>query len=155
MRLIVAMLLLIGAAWPALAQDGHSGMVAGASQVKWTPSPPFLPKGSMMAVLAGDPSKAGPFVIRLKMPANYKVPAHHHSMVENVTVLSGSFHAGMGDKLDAKKAATFGPGGFASIPAKMNHYAWSSKETVIQIEGEGPFDIEYVNPADDPSKQTS
>ena len=68
--------------------------------------PPSLPKGAMIAVLSGDPSKDGPFVVRLKMPANYQISAHHHPTTENVTVLSGSFHAGMGDKLDADKGQT-------------------------------------------------
>jgi hypothetical protein len=155
MRIVAAALLLASAAVPAFAQDSHPSMVTGASQVKWAPAPPVLPKGALFAVVSGDPSKAGPFTIRLKMPANYKVAAHHHSMAENVTVLSGSFHAGMGDRLDMKKGMAFGPGGFASIPAGMNHYAWTTKDTVIQVHGEGPFDMQYVNPADDPSKPTS
>ena len=82
----------------------------------------------------------------------YQIPAHHHPTTENVTVLSGSFHAGMGDKLDAAKGQTFEPGGFASLPAGMNHYAWTTAETIVQVHGNGPFAIVYVNPADDPSK---
>ena len=155
MRLLIAAAFIATAALPALAQDAHPGMLGGSTQVKWMPAPPVLPKGAMFAVIAGDPSKAGPFTIRLKMPANYKVPAHHHPTAENVTILSGSFHAGMGDKLDMKKGMAFAPGGFAAIPANMNHYAWTTKETVLQVHGEGPFAMEYVNPADDPSKPTS
>jgi hypothetical protein len=58
----------------------------------------------------------------------------------------------MGDKLDKTKAAAFEPGGFASLPANMNHFAWAGTETVIQVHGVGPFAFTYVNPADDPSK---
>jgi uncharacterized RmlC-like cupin family protein len=106
----------------------------------------------MIAVLAGDPFKDGPYVLRLKMPANYRIPAHHHPTTENVTVVSGSFHAGMGDKLYADKGQVFEPGGFVSMPAGMNHFAWATTETIVQVHGNGPFAIVYVNPADDPSK---
>jgi len=105
-----------------------------------------------MAVLAGDPGKPGPFTARLKMPAGYKIPAHQHPTAEAVTVISGDFHFGMGDKLDEGKAEKLGPGGFVDLPANMNHFAFGSAETVVQINSEGPFAIKYVNPADDPSK---
>ena len=85
----------------------------------------------MIAVLAGDPSKDGPYVLRLKMPANYRIPAHHHPTTENVTVVSGSFHAGMGDKLHVDKGQAFEPGGFVSMPAGMNHFAWATAETIV------------------------
>jgi len=86
------------------------------------------------------------------MPTNYKIPAHNHPTTEYVTVLSGDFHIGMGDKLDTQKGLLLHAGGFAEASAKMNHYAWSTGETVIQIHGQGPFAIAYVNPTDDPSK---
>jgi quercetin dioxygenase-like cupin family protein len=107
-----------------------------------------------MAVLAGDPGKKGQFfVVRLKAPAGYKIPAHQHPTAEAVTVISGDLHYGMGDKLDESKAEKLGPGGFIDMPANMNHYAFSGGgEVIIQIAGEGPFAIKYVNPADDPSK---
>lgn len=127
-------------------------LVAGPNAVKWGPVPPSFPKGAMIAVLAGNPFKEGPYVVRLKMPVNYQIPAHHHPTTENVTVISGSFHAGMGDKLDENKGQSFAPGGFVSMPAGMNHYAWATAETVVQVHGDGPFAIVYVNPADDPSK---
>jgi quercetin dioxygenase-like cupin family protein len=146
----IALALLIAPPLAAAAQT--MDMVAGADVVKWGPAPPVFPKGAQIAVLSGDPSKDGPYVVRLKMPANYVIPAHHHPTAENVTVLSGSFHAGMGDKLDRTHAQTFTAGGFAAISAGMNHYAWASRPTVVQVHGMGPFAIEYVNPADDPSK---
>jgi uncharacterized RmlC-like cupin family protein len=88
----------------------------------------------------------------LKMPATYKIPAHNHPTSEYVTVISGKFHIGMGDKLDEKKGVELRAGGFGEAPAHMNHYAWASEETVVQVHGQGPFAITYVNPADDPSK---
>jgi quercetin dioxygenase-like cupin family protein len=149
---IAAVLLIAGSA-PLVAQENHPDILKGPNDVKWGPAPPMLPKGAEMAVLTGDPSKAGLYVVRIKLPANAKVPAHHHPTVENITVISGSFHLGMGDKLDEKNGAALEPGGFASMPANMNHYAWATADSVVQIHGQGPFKIEYVNPADDPSKK--
>jgi Domain of unknown function (DUF4437) len=153
MRVIaIALATMIAAPLPAWAQSSTMDLVSGPDAVKWGPVPPSLPKGAMIAVLSGDPFKDGPYVVRLKMPASYQIPAHHHPTTENVTVLSGSFHAGMGDRLDADKGQTFVPGGFVSMPAGMNHYAWATTETIVQVHGNGPFAIVYVNPADDPSK---
>lgn len=152
MRKLAILALLITAATPAWAQSTKVDMVAGNAGVKWSPAPPVVPKGAMIAVISGDPTKDGPYVLRLKMPANYKIPAHHHPTTENVTIISGSFHAGMGDKLDMKKSIAFGPGGFAAMPAGMNHYAWATRETIVQVHGIGPFAFVYVNPADDPGK---
>jgi hypothetical protein len=134
------------------AESPAMALVAGPDAVKWGPVPPSFPKGAMIAVLAGNPFKEGPYVVRLKMPVNYQLPAHHHPTTENVTVISGGFHAGMGDKLDVEKGQSFAPGGFVSMPAGMNHYAWATAETVVQVHGDGPFAIVYVNPAEDPSK---
>lgn len=148
----IALPIMIAAALPVRAEGPAMNLVSGPDAVKWGPAPPSFPKGAMAAVLAGDPTKDGPFVVRLKMPANYQIPAHHHPTTENVTVLSGSFHAGMGDKLDMGKGQAFAPGGFVAMPAGMNHYAWTTAETIVQVHGKGPFAMVYVNPADDPSK---
>jgi quercetin dioxygenase-like cupin family protein len=147
----ITTVLLIAATAPLLAEEGHPDVLKAPNEAKWGPAPPVLPKGVQLVVLAGDPTKSGPFVVRLKLPANTKVPAHHHPVVENITVISGAFHLGMGDKLDEKNGTAFEPGGFASMPANTNHYAWASAESVVQLHGQGPFKIEYVNPADDPS----
>jgi anti-sigma factor ChrR (cupin superfamily) len=127
-------------------------MPVNADGLTWGAAPPVLPKGAQIAVLSGDPSKDGLYVLRLKMPANYKIPAHNHPTSEYVTVISGKFHIGMGDKLDGKKGVELRVGGFGEAPAHMNHYAWASEETVVQVHGQGPFAITYVNPTDDPSK---
>jgi len=123
-----------------------------ADEVKWGPAPPNIPAGAQIAVLAGNPASDGPYVVRLKMPANYKVPAHYHPKDETVTVISGDFHVGMGDKLDMQKGLVLNAGGFGAVPAGMRHYGWTDGGTVVQIHGNGPFAITYVNPADDPSK---
>src|ERR1043166_10238775 len=122
---IVPILMAVG---PALADDMK--MPLNASQIKWEPAPPVLPKGAEIAVLAGDPSKDGPYVLRLKMPTGYKIPAHNHPTTEMATVISGKFHIGMGDKLDLKKGVRLTAGGYAEAPAKMNHYVWTTGPTV-------------------------
>jgi quercetin dioxygenase-like cupin family protein len=121
--------------------------------LKWGPPPPVFAKGAQMAVLAGDPSKSGQFVIRLKVPAGYTVAAHHHPTDEYVTVIDGDFSLGMGDRLDQAKGAALAAGGFAMAPANMNHYAWSKGGAVIQVSAAGPFVMVYVNPADDPTRR--
>jgi anti-sigma factor ChrR (cupin superfamily) len=137
----------------ALAIAQHMPMPMNTGDIKWGPAPNVLPAGVQMAVVSGDPSKDTLYVVRLKMPANYEIPAHNHPTSEYVTVISGDFHIGMGDKLDRQKGLALQAGGFAEASAKMNHYAWTSSETVVQIHGQGPFAITYVNPADDPSKK--
>jgi hypothetical protein len=133
----------------ALADDMKMPM--NGKDIKWGPAPRFFPKGAEFAVLSGDPSKDGLYVVRLKMPAGYKIPAHNHPTTENVTVVSGNFHIGMGDHLDEKKGVELTSGGYGEAPAKMNHYAWVTSPTIVQVHGQGPFSITYVNPADDPN----
>jgi anti-sigma factor ChrR (cupin superfamily) len=151
MRYLVVLALMSVALGSARADDMK--MPVNASQIKWEPAPPVLPKGAEFAVLSGDPAKDGPYVVRLKMPTGYRIPAHNHPTAELVTVITGKFHIGMGDKFDAKKGVRLTAGGYAEAPAGMNHYAWATGPTVVQVHGQGPFAITYVNPADDPSKK--
>lgn len=123
-----------------------------ARQLKWGPAPPVLPKGASFAVVSGDPSKDGLYVVRLKLPAGYRVAPHSHPTSEYITVLSGNFYLGMGDAFDAARGKPLTAGGFVEAPAQMNHYALATTPTVIQIHGQGPFQFTYVNPADDPSR---
>jgi len=121
-------------------------------QVKWGPPPPSVPPGAQIAILEGDPTAAtGDFTVRLKMPDGYRFPPHTHPHRENVTVLSGALKVGMGDQYDDSKMASFGMGSFVYVDPTMHHYAGASGETVIQIHGASPLQINYVNPADDPS----
>ena len=150
--LILATAFLTATTGSLLAQDQMAGHAMRPDQLKWMSAPPVLPKGAQISVLSGDPDKTGPFTIRLKTPAGYRIPAHSHPTAERVTIISGDFHFGMGDKLDEAKAEKLSSGSFVDLPANMNHYALTSTETVVQIDSEGPFAIKYVNPADDPSK---
>ena len=136
-----------------VAQPAH--ILVPADKVQWGPAPPHLPPGAEVSVLEGDPSAKGAVTLRLRFPANYTIPPHRHSMTERVTVLSGALHVGMGDKLDRQASQTLEPGGFVSLPANMHHFAWTAAPTIVQISLEGPFDIFYINPADDPQKRVT
>jgi len=125
------------------------------ADVKWGQPPPSLSKGAEFAVVSGDPGKAGPFVIRLKFPAGYKVAPHWHPTDENVTVLSGTMALGMGEKFDPSAMKELSPGSFAVLPAEMRHFAMAKTAAVLQVHGMGPFVLNYVNPADDPSKASA
>jgi len=126
------------------------------ADIKWGPAPEGLPAGAQVAVLDGDPGKAGvPFVIRAKMPDGYKVMPHWHPTDESITVLSGTFVAGMGDKWTDSALTSLKAGEFARMPKNMHHYAGAKGETIIQIHGTGPFGITYVNPKDDPRKKST
>jgi quercetin dioxygenase-like cupin family protein len=149
--LIAGLFLISGMPLPVAAADEHMAVVS-PDGLKWGAAPPAFPKGAQLAVVSGDPSKEGLYVIRLKVPAGYKVPAHTHPNDENVTVISGTLNIGMGDKLDEKKGDAVKAGGFALAQKGMQHYAWFTEDTIIQIHGMGPQGIIYVNPADDPRK---
>lgn len=123
-------------------------------EIKWGDAPPIFSKGAKMAVMLGDPGKPGMFIVRLKVPANYKIMPHWHPTDENVTIISGSFGIGMGDKFDAK-TKVYPPGSFFSMPAKMHHFAYAKKETIVEVSAMGPFTLTYINPEDDPSKQAA
>jgi hypothetical protein len=126
-----------------------------AARTKWQDGPPSLPKGAQIAVLEGDPAKEGPFVFRLKLPDGYRVPAHTHPKTERVTVISGTFHIGMGDKFEKKATQPMVAGTYGYWPAGMKHFVWTKGETILQFHGMGPWSIQYVNPDDDPRKKKS
>jgi quercetin dioxygenase-like cupin family protein len=131
--------------------DSH--VITAMSEAKWGAAPPVLPAGAEIAVLAGNPMGATAYTIRLKFPAHYAIPAHSHPTDENVVVTSGSLTFGMGDKLAREDAGnkTLAPGGFALMPAGMNHFAFTGeKETTIVLYGMGPVEFKYVDAKDDP-----
>jgi hypothetical protein len=121
--------------------------------IKWGPAPPGLPAGAMVAVLSGDPSKTGPYVLRVKMPDGFKVAPHWHPTDENVTVLQGVLRVGRGDKFNTEAVEPLPAGSFVRMPKEMRHFAWAKGDTIIQVHGVGPFEINYVNVADDPRKK--
>jgi len=137
-----------------LAQSGTPQNAFTPDQIKYGPPPPFLVAGSQLAVIEGDPmANSGDYTVRLRMPDGYKIAPHWHPKRENVTVISGSLKVGMGDKFDEAKMMVFPVGSFAYLDPEMHHYAMASGATEIQIHGVSPLALNYVNPADDPSKK--
>lgn len=137
---------------PDAAAEPHVAVVP-ADAVKWGPAPPSLPPGAQAAVLLGHPSKEGPFVLRLKFPAGFVIPPHRHSKDEFVTVISGKVSITSGEKVDRGSVKPVPAASFIHLPAGMPHYLLADVETVVQINGVGPFDVVYIDPADDPRKK--
>ena len=122
--------------------------------LKWIKAPPGLPPGAEIAILAGDPGKKGSlYAIRAKLPDGYKVPPHWHPSDENVTVIKGTLLVGKGEKFDKSATDDLPAGSYMRMPKGMRHFAMAKGETIIQLHGIGPFEITYVNPADDPRKK--
>jgi hypothetical protein len=141
-----------GKSKPAASPAGQHIMIV-PDQLKWGPPPPALPPGAQAAIVAGDPSKPGMFVIRAKFPDGYTVPPHWHPTDEYVTVLSGTLMAGIGDKIDPASMHALTAGGLAKMPKRTNHYVRAKGETTIQVQAMGPFELTYANPNDDPRKK--
>ncbi len=134
----------------AFSGDAPEGaVVLPASDLKWADAE-GMPAGTQIAVLSGDPTKAGAFVIRLKLPEGWKIPAHTHPSDENVTVLSGATAVGFGDKFDEAALNEVGPLGFVKIPAGVRHFAQAKAGATIEVHGMGPWGVEYVDAANDP-----
>lgn len=120
------------------------------SDIKWADAPSIGP-GAKLAVLEGDLKQAVPITFRIKLPPNFKIAVHTHPVFERVTVLTGTFHLGIGEIFDSAKAKAYPAGGVTMMPPGMPMFAYTTdEETVLQIHGTGPWGIHYHNPADDP-----
>jgi hypothetical protein len=151
-KTIFAALLLIGGI--AVAEDHPEGITLNPpAKLEWKDGPPSLPKGAKIAILEGDPSKEGPFVFRVKVPDGYRVAPHMHPKMERVTILSGTFNIGMGEKFDQKATQAMTAGTYGFWEPNMAHFVWIKGETIAQFHGVGPWSIKYVNPDDDPRNQ--
>ena len=153
MKLFLAILATIPALL-VLAQSDTSAAsptIVAPAEVQWADGPPSLPAGAQMVILEGHPGKSGPFTIRLKMPAGYRIPPHTHTVAERITVISGTVHLGIGEKFDGRGGRELHAGSFAVVPPRVPHFAWSSAEAILQIHSEGPFQRQFVDPADDSS----
>ena len=154
-KIVVAIVVVAGVAClgvtPAWTQSGHHVIVS-PTDLKWA-DVPSLPPGAKIAVIEGPPTEPVPFTFRLKFPADYKIPAHWHPAIEHVTVISGTFNLGMGDKLDAAKTKPLSVGSVAIMQPKTPHFGWTKEETIVQVHGVGQWGVTYVNPAEDPRKK--
>ena len=122
------------------------------AEIQWKDGPPSLPPGAKIAVLEGDPTKEGMFVMRVRVPDGYHVPAHTHPKPERVTIMQGTFHLAMGENPKREDAKALPAGTYGVWPPGMIHAVWIEGETIVQFHGMGPWIINYVNPADDPRK---
>ncbi|HXF95247.1 MAG TPA: cupin domain-containing protein [Gemmatimonadales bacterium] len=120
----------------------------------WQPAPPVLEPGAQAAILAGHPGQPGPVTIRIRVPDQYRIAPHRHSGDEFVTVLSGSLCFAIGEPAAPAPETCLGPGGFAAIPAGTPHAVRASGATEYQIQALGPFEMSYLDPADDPSRRS-
>jgi len=131
----------------------RNAIVVPAGTAQFGPAPDILPAGAKLAVLEGDPTKAGTYVMRLSMPDGYTIPPHFHPVDEHVTVVEGTFLVGMGGTIDPAKFAALPAGSFGMLPPGMQHFARAKGATVIQLHGVGPWSLTYVNSADDPRRK--
>jgi len=118
------------------------------SDIKWNDAPSIGP-GAKTAVIDGDPKSTGSFVMRLKLPPKTKIRVHTHPADENVTILSGTLYFAAGDKFDTTTAKQFGPGSYFSIGKGKPMFAYTTnKETILQLNGNGPWGLTYLDPAE-------
>lgn len=143
-----AMLLTLAAA--TLAARPFASHTAPSGEPKWGPAPAIFPPGAQMAVMQGDPGTSALFTVRLRFPDGYRIAPHTHPTDENLTVISGTFHVGMGKTFETKGMTTLSSGAFVAAPANMAHYARAQGPTIVQVHALGPFAMTYVNPADTP-----
>ena len=123
-----------------------------ASEMKWADSP-ALAKGLQVCILYGDMKKAEPVGFRIKIPAGGMLPPHTHPVIERVTVISGAFAMAHGEKFDNALLKELPVGSISIFPAGCPMFGFAKEETVIQVNAEGPWGINYINPADDPRKK--
>ncbi len=121
--------------------------------IEWKAFPAF-PPSARLAILVGQPSAAGPYVIRVKVPQGVKLMPHKHPEDRIYTVMSGVFYIGLGEQFDGSKVAAFPPGSVIVLPGNTRHFHWAqSSEYVTQVTAIGPLGLEYHDLHDDPRHQ--
>lgn len=121
--------------------------------IDWRSFPAF-PPAAQLAILVGDPNAAGPYLIRVKVPAGTKLMPHKHPEDRIYTVMSGVFYIGLGEEFNGDKMKAYPPGSVIVLPSKTWHFHWAkSGEYITQVTAIGPLGLEYLNPADDPRLQ--
>jgi len=122
-------------------------------EVDWKPFPAF-PPSARLAVLVGEPSKPGLYMVRVKVPAGVKLMPHTHPEDRIYTVISGVFYIGLGDRFDSEQVNAYPPGSVIVLPGNTPHFHWAkSGEYVTQVTAIGPLGLEYLQPSDDPRRQ--
>jgi quercetin dioxygenase-like cupin family protein len=120
--------------------------------IEWKPFPAF-PPSARLAVVVGEPTGPGPYVIRVKLPAGVKLMPHVHPEDRVYTVISGVFYIGLGEHFDSAKLEAYPPGSVIVLPGGTPHFHWArSGDHVTQVTAIEPLGLEYVDPGDDPRK---
>lgn len=122
---------------------------AASSNLKWVKAPASLPTGAKVAMLQGDLAKSGALAFRLKLPAGSRVMPQSSPAIERIIVVSGALHLGTGQQFDSKRTIPLYQG-YAHWPSNSPFFAFTKEETVLEIQGVGPWAVKYVNSADDP-----
>jgi quercetin dioxygenase-like cupin family protein len=148
LRIIVAATLAasLGFSLAGAALAGDMPMVTDAAKLTWMPAP-GLPPGAQFAVLSGDPSKPGPFTMRLKFPAGYFIPTHSHPTDELITVISGKARMAFGEAGGEDAAEPMPPESFMALPGGYWHTLWIDADTVVEMHSTGPFATTLLHPA--------
>ena len=119
-------------------------------EIKWTTFAAY-PPGVGLAILVGDPSKPGPYTIRVRVPDDVKMMPHKHPEDRIYTVISGVFYIGLGEEFDESKLVAYAPGSVVILPGNQSHFHWAkSGEYISQVTAIGPLGMDYVDPDNDP-----
>ena len=118
--------------------------VAAQTSLRWGPAPSSLPPGAQMALVRGNPTKPGPFVVRFRLPDGFTVPPHLHPVDEHVRVIRGQYGHGFGDKVDTTKLHWRHASERVTLPARSHHYAMARGATETEVSGIGPFTVIYI-----------
>lgn len=122
-------------------------------EVHWKPLAGF-PAGAQLAVLVGDPSQPGPYVVRVHVPAGVRLMPHKHPEDRIYTVISGVFYIGLGNEFDGDRLKAYPPGSLVILPGDTPHFHWAkSGDYITQVTAIGPLGLEYIHAADDPRLQ--
>jgi quercetin dioxygenase-like cupin family protein len=119
-------------------------------EMEWKPFAAF-PAQARLAVLVGDPTKVGPYVVRVRLPQGVRLMPHRHPEDRIYTVISGVFYVGIGDQFDSERLQAYPPGAVIVLPGDTSHFHWAkSGEYITQVTAMGPLGLEYVHSQDDP-----
>ena len=125
-----------------------------AEDIRWTTFAAYPPE-VRLAVLVGEPSKPGPYVIRVKVPGGVKMMPHKHPEDRIYTVMSGIFYIGLGETFDDSKLTAYAPGSIVVLPGGQPHFHWArSGEYISQVTAIGPLGLNYIDDADDPRNRS-
>lgn len=151
-RLILAPVFLLLAS-----RAGHlaAQMPSIGSSSPWVIAPYFFPRGALIAFVEGDPNKNEPFRVDLAFPRGYRMQPHYHANAIHVQVKQGGLKVGVGGRLDLKKTQAVAPGDTATVPAGAHYFYAATTETIITVTSIGPFTLNYVDPANDPSRRSA